>query len=414
MAGMETPEGTAGGDRDGRGTNRGWLTESITWFGVGAFGMLAVFIGLGVEAWRHDGGASEGSLLSLTSPGHVIMGIGLALTAIAVMAGLTAGWMRRDGGEAGVVRRVWPVAAAWAVLAAVAIGALAYAGVADVTFGEGGDGTMAMNMDMPDDANAENPEAGGVVRALEGAGIDPDATDPQAAEGALAEGTKGNANAGPHDMGTQPTYTQFQQLSDGELLPMFPANTVKLEDLPVMRQQVQDAREVALRLDTPEKAAAAGYVRTTSDVPYMGEHYLNLDYVRDGVFDPKKPEGLLFSKIDSGPERLVGVWFLQVPGIGGVTRETQPAGFASDLDMWHSHVGLCLVGLSGASEGETEASCVAKGGKFTADLRWMMHLWVYPESSENPDGMMSYLNSDLFEKQQAASKDESAPSGVSQ
>ncbi len=108
------------------------------------------------------------------------------------------------------------------------------------------------------------------------------------------------------------------------------------------------------------------------------------------------------------------MWFLQVPGIGGVTRDVEPVGFASNLDLWHAHTGLCLVGLSGASEGETEAGCAAKGGRFTADLRWMMHLWVTPETSENPAGVMSYLNNDLFEKQQAAVKTNAAPSGVTQ
>jgi hypothetical protein len=49
-------------------------------------------------------------------------------------------------------------------------------------------------------------------------------------------------------------------------------------------------------------ALAAGYVRTTSDVPYMGEHYLNYNYVKSGIFDPAHPQGLLFSKIDSGTQ----------------------------------------------------------------------------------------------------------------
>jgi hypothetical protein len=186
------------------------------------------------------------------------------------------------------------------------------------------------------------------------------------------------------------------------LLPLFPEGTVAEEDLPLLRQQIMDARQVAVRLDTIEKAQAAGYIRTTSDVPYMGQHWLNMDYLRDGKFDPTQPEGLLFSKIDGGPEKLVGVWFLQLPGIGGVSREVEPVGFASDLDLWHAHVGLCLVGFSGASEGETAESCAAKGGRFTADLRWMMHVWVTPESTENPDGVFAYLNGDLFEKQQAA------------
>ena len=47
----------------------------------------------------------------------------------------------------------------------------------------------------------------------------------------------------------------------------------------------------------------------------------------------------------------------------------------------------------------------------------MMHLWVAPEATENADGVMSYLNGDLYEKQQAAqesSGDEEASTGVTQ
>jgi hypothetical protein len=42
----------------------------------------------------------------------------------------------------------------------------------------------------------------------------------------------------------------------------------------------------------------------------------------------------------------------------------------------------------------------------------MMHVWVTPETTENPQGVFAYLNNDLFQKQQAASASSSAPSGV--
>jgi hypothetical protein len=42
----------------------------------------------------------------------------------------------------------------------------------------------------------------------------------------------------------------------------------------------------------------------------------------------------------------------------------------------------------------------------------MMHVWVAPETTENPDGIMAYLNSDLFEKQTAAKQTGGNPSGT--
>jgi hypothetical protein len=392
-----------------------FFSEAITWFAIAVGGMLVVFVGLGVDAWRHNNGAEEESLLSLGNPGHLIAGIGLAITSAAILAGFSVTAMRGARTAEGAIRRAVPVTVAWVALVTVSVASITYIGATGVTVGHSDHDNAAVAADD----HGHNDAAGdaGVAAALQNEGIiDDKGTDTSSAsdvEGALTQGSNGEANGGSHDHGKQPTFTQIATMPDEELLPLFPSGTVTIEDMPALRQQIMAARDVALRLDTPEKAMAAGYINTTSDVPFMGQHYLNFDLVRDGIFDPSQPEGLLFSKIDGGPEKLVGVWYLQIPGIGGVTRTVEPAGFASGLDLWHAHVGLCLVGLSGASEGETAESCAAKGGRFTADLRWMMHLWVSPETTENPDGVMAYLNGDLWEKQQAAREQtDEAPSGV--
>jgi len=412
MASIDRYAEAGAGARGDTRANLGWLTEAATWFAVAVAGMLVVFIGLGVDAWRHNNGAEEESLLSLGNPGHLVAGIGLAVTSAAVLAGFSIAALKGARTVEAAIRRAVPVTAAWVVLVTVAIASVTYIGATGVTVGHSShdDTNVVADDHSGDDASGD----AGVAAALQDEGIIDAKEDPSSVEGALTQGSNGEANGGEHDHGAQPTFTQMETMTDDELLPLFPAGTVTKADLPLMREQIKQARAVAEQLDTPEKAAAAGYVNTTSDVPFMGQHYLNFEYVRDGEFDPTKPEGLLFSKIDSGPEKLVGVWFLQIPGIGGVTREAEPVGFASNLDLWHAHTGLCLVGFSGASEGETEESCVAKGGRFTADLRWMMHVWVTPETSENPDGVFAYLNNDLFEKQQAAKKATDAPSGVTQ
>lgn len=257
------------------------------------------------------------------------------------------------------------------------------------------------------------PAATRASRALRDEGI-PTGTDthPDDVDGAFSQGASGTPD-GRHDHGKHATFTQLGSMPDDKLISLFPQGTLDASELPALKQQVETVREVALRYPTIEAAAAAGYGNTTSDVPFMGMHYLNFDYVRDGVFDPARPEGLLFSKVDGGPPKLVGAWFLLLPGIGDVTQAVQPEGFAGNLDMWHAHIGLCLVGTSAASEGETQESCEAKGGSFTGDLRWMMHVWIAPEVTENPDGFFAYLNGDLFEKQQTAGESAGAqPSGV--
>ena len=50
----------------------GWLAEPAAWFGLATAGMLVVFIGLGIDAWRHNNGAGEESLLSFGNPGHLV------------------------------------------------------------------------------------------------------------------------------------------------------------------------------------------------------------------------------------------------------------------------------------------------------------------------------------------------------
>jgi hypothetical protein len=385
----------------------------MTWFGIAIIGMVVVFIGLGVDAWRHNNGAEEETLLSLGNPGHLIAGIGLVLTSLATLAGFSVSALHGVDSAQQAIRRFVPVTAAWAIVAAVGISSITYIGATGVTVGHShDDGASVVSDDHNHDATGGDANVAG---ALKDEGIDPDNPgggggdkDPSQVAGALTGG-QGADGEQAHDHGQQPTFAQWQSMSDEELLPLFPEGTVKAEDIPAMRDQIMRVHAVALKYPTTEAAEAAGYRNTTSDVPFMGMHYLNFDMVRKGTFEPDRPTGLLFSKVDDGPPKLVGVWFLLLPGVGGNTREQQPAGFAGDLDMWHAHIGLCLVGTSGASEGETRESCAEKGGNFTADLRWMMHVWVAPDF-DNPQGTFAYLNNDLYE-QQVAAGNASAPVG---
>jgi hypothetical protein len=297
----------------------------------------------------------------------------------------------------GRARRIMLVTAPWLAILAFAIGGAVF------VLGARSD-PPAASVSAPDDGE------GGISRALATQGISTggDASSGTPVPGALAAGFIGDD---VHDHGKQPTFADYESLSAGQLLPLFPPGTVAAADLPLLKQQVEEVRRAAERFPTVDAAKAAGYSNTTSDVPFMGEHYLNFDLVRKGVFDPSQPQGLLFSKIGlGGEEQLVGVWFLLIPGVNGTRADVQPKSFAGDLALWHAHVGLCLVGFSGASEGETKQSCIEKGGTYTPDLRWMIHVWVAP-GHDNPDGVFSYLNRDLFQQQQAAADAANPPTG---
>lgn len=402
--------------RDASESGSAWLASPATWFGVAIVGLMTVFIGLGIDAWRHNNGAGEESLLSLSNPGHLIAGIGLLVTSLGALGGFTASMLRGVRSAEDAIRRFAPVTAAWVAVAVAGIGSIVYIGASGVTVGHG-EHNEAVAADAshgaPGGAAVTAEEAGDIANALEKEGLLDDGTDPNAVPGALTRGATG-APGGAHDRGQHATFTQVSTMPAGEdLLNLFPKGIVTADNLPLLKDQIEQVRQVALQYPTVEAANAGGFVVTTNDVPFMGMHFLNYDNVRDGKFDPSKPEGLLFSKIDGGEPKLVGVWFLLLPGIGGVTREVEPAGFASDLDLWHAHIGLCLGGSVGASEGETRESCEGKGGRFTADLRWMMHVWVAPEATENPAGVFAYLNNDLYKKQTAAKEAApAAPSGT--
>jgi hypothetical protein len=298
---------------------------------------------------------------------------------------------------------------AWGVLIAGAIAAVSGYFIFNAVSGDDEKPQAAANQ-----GTGPAEEQAGIVNALENEGLLPEDSQASDVEGALVRGASGQVG-GKHDNGESATFTQVENMSDDELVKLFPSEYVSPDQIPELKAEIMKAHDFAETVNTVEKAQAAGFYQATNDVPFMGEHWLNREYLTDGVFDPSKPEGLLFSTID-GERKLVGVWFLQIPGIGDVKRDVEPAGFVSNFDLWHAHIGLCIVKLQGASEGETRESCEAKGGAFTADLRWMMHVWVAPEAVENSRGVFGYLNGDLYKKQQAtkAAAGSQSPSGVAQ
>jgi hypothetical protein len=205
-----------------------------------------------------------------------------------------------------------------------------------------------------------------------------------------------------HDVGTHPPFQSFMAMDGATLLRNVPGGSLLPTEVDLLKGQLADARAFAEAHNTVEKAMAAGYYNTTNDVPFMGAHFLNSEYLTDGVFDAGKPEGLLFSRLGNpdGEWQLVGVWYLLIPGLTqGATATIPPEGFAGKLDLWHEHHGLCTRdGI--ISENNTHEGCVADSGRWTGDLRWMMHVWVWPENADNSEGVFTYLNTDLWQKQQ--------------
>jgi hypothetical protein len=292
-------------------------------------------------------------------------GIGSMVASVAVVLSTSQGWASGRGiSLAGITTGIVGIGA-------VALAVVTYAGAGD-------DGTAGITQTN-------------IAPSQEGA--------------ALSEQVSNNEIQPPgyaHDVGTHPAYEEFVRLDNASLLRSVPGGTLLPNEVDVLKGELAAARAFAEQHNTVEKAQAAGFYNTTNDVPFMGAHFLNNQYLTDGVFDAGKPEGLLFSKLGdpNGEWQLVGVWYLLIPGVTqGVTETLPPEGFAGNLDLWHTHYGLCT--RDGViSENNTADGCRADNGRWIGDLRWMMHVWVWPEAGDNPEGVFTYLNAELYEKQQ--------------
>ncbi|MBI4260953.1 MAG: hypothetical protein HY658_10345 [Actinobacteria bacterium] len=133
-----------------------------------------------------------------------------------------------------------------------------------------------------------------------------------------------------------------------------------------------------------ERARADGYIQVTQFIPGLGAHWFN---PRIGpVFDPSRPQILLYEPNARGVPKLVGVAY-RLPH----TSDDPPAGFPGGEDVWHYHENLCFL-RGGTVTVADEAGCASLGGFHQANTGWMLHAWIYRES---PDGVFSDSNPDV-------------------
>ncbi|HEY8172772.1 MAG TPA: hypothetical protein VIH21_06775, partial [Dehalococcoidia bacterium] len=255
------------------------------------------------------------------------VGIGAMVFAIAIVLGSSRNWA--DG--AGV--SLLGISTAVVGIGAVALAVVMYAG---------GSGSSSSPSDGSNVTNGGNggPSSNSVVASPN------DDHDGDAEGAALSQQVSNNEVQPPgyaHDVGSHPRFDDFMSMENAALLASVPGGTLLPNEVDGLKGELAAARQFAEEHNTVEKAQAAGFYNTTNDVPFMGAHFINSDYLTDGVFDAGKPEGLLFSRLGdpSGEWQLVGVWYLLLPGQAGATVSTPPEGFAGNLDLWHTHYGLC-------------------------------------------------------------------------
>ena len=108
-----------------------------------------------------------------------------------------------------------------------------------------------------------------------------------------------------------------------------PATNVSDQLSPEVLAGLASARKATARFHSVEQAEAEGYINLNFCEEGEGCHWLNPSLL-DGVFDPAKPEILLYLR-DGDGWRLVGVEYVVPlslsPGVA-------PQGFPGDTDTW--------------------------------------------------------------------------------
>ncbi len=123
--------------------------------------------------------------------------------------------------------------------------------------------------------------------------------------------------------------------------------------------ELQQARAATARYRDIKNAVKDGYVDIDVVRENMGYHFLKTENL-DATFDFRKPEILVYNKMDNGSMQLVALEYaVPIP----LSPYNAPAGFTGDHDVW----------------------------KYDTDFDlWLLHAWVW---YHNPEGVFNPTNS---------------------
>lgn len=147
----------------------------------------------------------------------------------------------------------------------------------------------------------------------------------------------------------------------GAILAMAPAVATAADDelSSAARKELAAARAASARYHDINAALADGYIDVSFCMPNMGFHYARLDLIGDGVFDPAKPEILVYApSATANKMRLVALEY----AVPLQLSDDPPEGFDGPFDYWFEDLTFGL---------------------------WTLHAWVW---LQNPDGLFSKNN----------------------
>jgi len=122
----------------------------------------------------------------------------------------------------------------------------------------------------------------------------------------------------------------------------------------------------------PAAAEAAGF-QSIHDGVTGYEHYINREYMNDGVvLDSDRPESLVYQIVD-GRKTLVAAMYMAEPG---TTLDTVPE-LGGPLTQWHIHNNLCFT-TAGQVAGLTNAQGTCDPPLVQPEAVPMIHVWIVP------------------------------------
>lgn len=116
----------------------GLAGQPLAWLAAGAAGMVLVFIGLMIDAYRHTHGASTGELISFSSPGMLVALAGGSLAALSLLVAMSILALQGTETVDETVRRGVTVAVVWLVVGVAAAAALTYVVSSSLVIGHAG------------------------------------------------------------------------------------------------------------------------------------------------------------------------------------------------------------------------------------------------------------------------------------
>lgn len=376
------------------------MTKIIVSLLAGVTGIAALLAGLGVDAWLHaqdETLAAREGIFTLTNPGHLLLGGGLALTCAGILMALYFAWGMSQAGA--ILGRRWVRVIGLQAVGAAAVGATVFAVAVSAAGHDHADtdaAAAALHAHGATMAVADMAPASGGFESLAIArpGVTPmqgeammSGGDVAAAGAAPADGEMSMAHAHA-DAGTMPAPAEASDSAvpsdgtmisddarpDGMLSPdgaAMPAGAhghpePTAEERTCLVALTADAKAATARFADIDVARAEGY--RISDDP-TETHMPNRAYMRDGkTLDLAYPETLVYVMDDSGERRFVGALYKAIKGQGPT-----PCGAAT---YWHTH-GRCIDAAGAVIAENKDKTCPADYTHREGAVE-MMHLWFVP------------------------------------